>query len=97
MDHTGFRQHNKRTTETMLEDVNAKHLNSQGQWLEYITGCDFSALRSTPSQARIVLLYIVLPPATTKCKLNGNRGHFSKQALQVLCNTDTYDVLANCW
>lgn len=31
IDHTGFRQCNKQTTETMLEYVNTKHLNTQGQ------------------------------------------------------------------
>lgn len=61
------------TEETMLEHMKAKQLNSQGQWLQCITGYDFSVLYNMPFQAHTAILYIVLPPAIIKCKINGNR------------------------
>lgn len=53
--------------------MKAKQLNSQGQWLQCITGYDFSVLYNMPFQAHTAILYIVLPPAIIKCKINGNR------------------------
>lgn len=61
------------TEETMLEHMKAKHLNSQGQWLQCITGYDLSVLYSMPFQAHTTILCNVLPPAIIKCKTNGNR------------------------